>query len=58
MKNQILVAGLQGWFNFYINASSLLIVGPTVAIAVFFGIKIILTMLRYCNQEDHQTLQD
>jgi len=35
MKNQILVAGLQGWFNFYINASSLLIVGPTVALAVF-----------------------
>ena len=34
MKNQILVAGLQGWFNFHINAASLLIIGPTVAFAV------------------------
>jgi len=35
MKNLILIAGLQEWFNFYINASSLLIIGPTVALAVF-----------------------
>ncbi len=34
MKNLILVAGLQEWFNFYLNASSLFIIGPTVALAV------------------------
>ena len=34
MKNQILLAGLQGWFSFRINVASFLIVGPTIAAAV------------------------
>lgn len=34
MKNQILLAGLQGWFQFHINLASMLIIGPTITAAV------------------------
>lgn len=35
MKNLILLAGLWGWFSFRVNIASLMIVGPTIAAAVF-----------------------
>ena len=37
MKNQILLAGLQGWFQFHINLASLLIIGPTITAAILFS---------------------
>jgi len=37
MKNQILLAGLQGWFNFRINMASFLIVAPTIAAAILYS---------------------
>jgi len=36
-KNQILLVALQGWFNIRINLSSMLIVIPTVSVAILFS---------------------
>jgi hypothetical protein len=40
MKNEILVSGLQGWFNFRINVASFIIIAPTITAAVFFPFHI------------------
>lgn len=66
MKNEILVSGLQGWFNFRINVASFIIIAPTITAAVLFAnrlndnaglIGLLITYLLDLNQNLIMTLQ-
>ena len=61
MKNLILISGLQGWFSFRINLSSLLVIVPTISAAVTITNAIYLYTNRFCylsKQGAHQVLWD